>query len=61
MRKALPFLILCAASNSFAAQERVAVCAVRNLDDLCASRFTPGQIERAIQVTGAYRPSLVPW
>ena len=30
-------------------------------DDLCADHFTPGQIERAILITGTYRPSLVRW
>src|SRR5687767_14317982 len=32
MRKALLFLMLCLVSESLAAQERVAVCAARNLD-----------------------------
>lgn len=30
-------------------------------DDLCADHFTPGQVERMIEITGAFRPSLVRW
>lgn len=30
-------------------------------DDLCSEHFTPGQIERAILITGSFRPSLVNW
>ena len=30
-------------------------------DDICSDRFSPGQIERMILLTGTYRPSLVRW
>jgi hypothetical protein len=30
-------------------------------DDRCSQHFTPGQVERAIQMTGTYRPKLVRW
>lgn len=30
-------------------------------DDRCMEHFTPGQIERMIEMTGMFRPTLVPW